>query len=90
MAMTMLMTNEANSPTDGSTPATKEKAITSGIRAKVATAPASSSRGMLGAHSARRRASRGKDMDRSNERGRWAERDLAVTHKKGAASAGYG
>ena len=54
-AITMLMTNEANSPTDGSTPATNENAITSGISANVATAPASSSRGMLGAHSARRR-----------------------------------
>ena len=54
-AMTRLMTNEAKSPTEGSTPATKEKAMTSGMSANVATAPASSSRGMLGAHSARRR-----------------------------------
>ena len=53
-AMTMLMMKEANSPTAGSTPATKEKAMTSGISAKVATAPAMSSRGMLGAHSARK------------------------------------
>ena len=61
-AITMLMTNEANSPTEGSTPATKEKAITSGISANVATAPASNSRGMLGAHSARRRVNKGKDI----------------------------
>ena len=54
-AITKLMTNEAKSPTEGSTPATKEKAMTSGMSANVATAPASSSRGMLGAHSARRR-----------------------------------
>lgn len=53
-AMTMLMMKEANSPTAGSTPATKEKAMTSGISAKVATAPAMSSRGMLGAHLARK------------------------------------
>jgi hypothetical protein len=54
-AMTMLITNEAKSPTAGSTPATKEKAMTSGMSAKVATAPAISSRGMLGHHSVRRR-----------------------------------
>ena len=61
-AITMLMTNDANSPTEGSTPATNEKAITSGISANVATAPASNSRGILGAHCARRRASKDKDM----------------------------
>ena len=54
-AITMLMMKEAYSPTAGSTPATKEKAMTSGISANVATAPASSSRGTLGAHSARHR-----------------------------------
>ncbi|MGF6349849.1 hypothetical protein QF040_004562 [Variovorax sp. W2I14] len=54
-AMTMLITNDANSPTAGSTPATKEKAMTSGMSANVATAPAISSRGMLGHHSVRRR-----------------------------------
>ena len=53
-AITMLMMNDANSPTAGSTPATKEKAMTSGMSAKVATAPAMSSRGMLGAHWARK------------------------------------
>ena len=54
-AITMPMTNEANRPTAGSTPATKAKAMTSGMSAKVATAPAMSSRGMLGHHSVRRR-----------------------------------
>ncbi|MCY1447214.1 hypothetical protein D9M71_638220 [compost metagenome] len=43
-AMTMLNTNDANRPTCGSTPATNEKAMTSGISANVATAPASISR----------------------------------------------
>ena len=60
----MLMTNEANSPTAGSTPATNENAMTSGINAKVATAPAMSSRGMLGAHSARE-----KKAEEEDERG---------------------
>ncbi len=69
-AITRLMTNEANRPTDGSTPATKENAITSGISAKVATAPASSSRGMLGAHSARRRVSKGEVMEPQRARRR--------------------
>ena len=43
-AMTRLMTNEAKSPTEGSTPATNEKAMTSGWQRKRATAPASNSR----------------------------------------------
>lgn len=43
-AMTMPMTREANSPTSGSTPATKEKAITSEISAKVPTMLARTSR----------------------------------------------
>jgi len=49
----MLMMNDANDPMAGSTPAANEKAMTSGISAEVATAPAMSSRGMLGAHWAR-------------------------------------
>jgi len=49
----MPMMNDAKSPTCGSTPATKEKAITSGMGAKVATAPASSSRTGLADHSRR-------------------------------------
>jgi hypothetical protein len=68
-AMTMPMTKEANSPTAGSTPATKEKAMTSGMSAKVATAPAISSRGMLGHHSVRRRLW-GEDMKRKKKAAR--------------------
>ena len=53
-AITMPITKEAKSPTSGSTPATKEKAITSGIRAKVPTMPARISRWRLPpVHSAR-------------------------------------
>ena len=52
MEMTMPMMKEAKRPTSGLTPATKEKAMTSGINAKVPTMPARISRGMKRAPSA--------------------------------------
>lgn len=48
-AMTMPIMKEANRPTYRSMPATKEKAIHSGVRARVATMPARMSRGALAA-----------------------------------------
>lgn len=61
-AITMPITKDANRPTCGSTPATNANAITSGISANVATAPAMSSRAGEARHCAS--SARNKDIER--------------------------